>query len=78
MIKKMFNHINIIMVKKKNSHQVPYGHKTPLAPLNNGKKVSFGHMTHDVMKIVNESNKIDEKEVFDKPKKSKKKSKSKE
>ena len=71
MIKKMFNDINIIMVKKKNS-------KTPIAPpqRDNGKKVSFGHMTHDVMKIVNESNKIDEKEVFDKPKKSKKKSKS--
>ena len=72
MIKKMFNDINIIMVKKKNS-------KTPIPSgppqRDNGKKVSFGHMTHDVMKIVNESNKIDEKEVFDKPKKSKKKSK---
>jgi len=30
------------------------------------KKVSFGHLTHDVMKIVDESAKVKEKDVFDK------------
>jgi len=40
-----------------------------------GKKVSFGHLTHDVMKIVDESAKVKEKEVFDKAPATKKKDK---
>ena len=39
------------------------------------KKVAFGELTHDVMKIVDESAKVKETEVFDKAPEEKKKGK---
>ena len=55
MIKKAFASKN---QKRRAQLVAPVGHSE--------RKVAFGEMTHDVMKIVDESAKVKEKEVFDK------------
>ena len=57
------------MIKKAFASNFQNNRAQLVAPVGQ-KKVAFGEMTHDVMKIVDESAKVKEKEVFDKaPKK---------